>query len=244
MPKPLVARAKRLTGDTKQALEDVDKASRRRDGKTVDNYLELGHCHVAAYAARLATASLPSAGSKEAKQWNNDSLSSLLDAHQAFESAWRKLERVGGHVEALRCDALVLEEVFLFQQLTRLDEVAAAAKKEEKNVAAGFVAPQEEIDAICKGAGNFEKLSGAEQLKCLEEECAPPAHASMRVEIRSHPAKPSCLLRRDVVLGVEIVRVCACVTGTNSSRSSVFSRRPRRCSRCMPGKPRRCTTPR
>ena len=38
-----------------------------------------------------------------------------------------------GHVQSLVSDALVLEEIYLFLQLRRLDEVKAVEKKEEKN---------------------------------------------------------------------------------------------------------------
>ena len=154
------------------APHGLSTAANRRDGKTVENFLELGYCHVACYVQMLAQTAAPEPGGKEAKEWNGKCLSYLVDAHTALETGARKMESVGGHAMALWTDATVLEEVYLYQQLRRLDEMKAATKKEDKNEIEGFcfVNPQEEIEAICKNAGNFEKLTDQQQLKCLEEE--------------------------------------------------------------------------
>ena len=171
-PKEQVARLKRLSGKPAEALEMMQKATMRRDGKTPENFCELGHCQVASYAHALATDVPPNAGGKEAKQWNEKLLSFLVEGHQAFETAARKMESVGGHAGALSACGSVLEEIYLFQQMRALSEAPPAAKKEDKNEIEGFcfVDPQGEITAICKAAGNYEKLTDEQQLKCLEEE--------------------------------------------------------------------------
>ncbi len=177
MSKHALARAKRLSGSCSDALEVVEKATLRRDGKTAENFLELGNCRVTCYTETLADAeAIPAAGTKEAKQWNAKCLDLLVEAHQSFESAATKMAKVGGHAVALASDAAVLEEIYVFQQMRRLDEVAVktSEKKEDKNTIEGFcfVDPQGEINAICKNAGHYEKLTDEQQLKCLEEEYA------------------------------------------------------------------------
>jgi tetratricopeptide (TPR) repeat protein len=176
MPKHTLARTKRLSGSCSDALELVEKATMRRDGKTAENFLELGNCRAACYTATLGVEAIPAAGGKEAKQWNAKCLDLLVEAHQAFESAATKMAKVGGHAVALASDAAVLEEIYLFQQMRRLDEVVVkvSEKKEDKNTIEGFcfVDPQGEINAICKNAGHYEKLTDEQQLKCLEEEYA------------------------------------------------------------------------
>lgn len=177
MPKHMLARTKRLSGSCSDALDLIEKAAMRRDGKTAENFLELGNCRLACYTQTIAdTEAMPAAGGKEAKQWNTKCLDLLVEAHQAFDSAAKKMAKVGGHAVALASDAAVLEEIYLFQQLRRLDEVVAKAseKKQDKNTIEGFcfVDPQGEINAICKNAGHYEKLTDEQQLKCLEEEYA------------------------------------------------------------------------
>ena len=118
MPKHTLARTKRLSGACSDALTLVEGAAMRRDGKTVENFLELGNCRAACYAQTLTdTAACPEPGGKEAKQWNGKCLDLLVEAHQAFENAAKKMEKVGGHATALVSDAMVLEELYHFQQV-------------------------------------------------------------------------------------------------------------------------------
>lgn len=174
-PKHALARTKRMGGACSDALSLVEKAAMRRDGKTVEIFLELGNCRATCYTQTIADVEArPSAGGKDAKQWNEKCLDLLVEAHRAFDSAANKMAKIGGHAIALVSDAAVLEEIYLFQQMRRLNEVTvkAADKKEDKNTIEGFcfVDPQGEITAICKNAGHYEKLTDEQQLKCLEEE--------------------------------------------------------------------------